>query len=149
MEKEEKDNLLIVTSEHYQWILNVNCISAGTMIIFLLSLTPDFHRTFFSIFHQIINLKLECKPIILAAQDLEINLLIKRYTTKYRWLLRNDLSPCFLLLYLKELGTMITYFRGLANSLCPIVTKLVSWFDMNQAREETLHQNVMEWLAII
>lgn len=30
------------------------------------------------------------------------------------------------------------YLRGLARSLWPIVTKLVSWYDMNHAREETL-----------
>jgi hypothetical protein len=33
---------------------------------------------------------------------------------------------------------MLSYLKGLASTRCPIVTKLVSWFDMNQAREETL-----------
>lgn len=33
---------------------------------------------------------------------------------------------------------LATYFNGLANNRCPIVTKLVSWFDMNHAREDTL-----------
>ena len=31
-----------------------------------------------------------------------------------------------------------TYLKGFASNLWPMVTKLVSWFDMNQAREETL-----------
>lgn len=30
------------------------------------------------------------------------------------------------------------YFKGFARTLWPMVTKLVSWFDINQAREETL-----------
>ena len=30
------------------------------------------------------------------------------------------------------------YLKGFASNLWPMVTKLVSWFDMNQAREETL-----------
>lgn len=30
------------------------------------------------------------------------------------------------------------YLRGFAKMRCPIVTKLVSWLDMNQASEETL-----------
>lgn len=43
-----------------------------------------------------------------------------------------------------DISSSNTYFRGLANNLCPIVTKLVSWFDMNQAREETLHTTLIE-----
>jgi hypothetical protein len=31
-----------------------------------------------------------------------------------------------------------THFRGLASTRCPIVTKLVSWLDMNHARDDTL-----------
>lgn len=33
-----------------------------------------------------------------------------------------------------------SYLKGLANTLCPIVTKLVSWFDINHARDDTLPQ---------
>lgn len=46
----------------------------------------------------------------------------------------------------QRIQNMITYFRGLAKSLWPIVTKLVSWLDMNQASEETLHQTTKELL---
>jgi hypothetical protein len=31
-----------------------------------------------------------------------------------------------------------TYLRGLASTLCPMVTKLISCWDMNHAREDTL-----------
>jgi len=35
----------------------------------------------------------------------------------------------------KQIGT---YFKGFAKTRCPMVTKLVSWFDINQASDETL-----------
>lgn len=38
-------------------------------------------------------------------------------------------------------GYKLTYFKGLARTLWPIVTKLVSWFDMNDAKDETLQRN--------
>lgn len=45
------------------------------------------------------------------------------------------------------------YFNGLARTLWPMVTKLVSWFDMNQAKEETLQhrcKNTLEqWQGMI
>lgn len=37
--------------------------------------------------------------------------------------------------------TDYTYFSGLARTLWPIVTKLVSWFDMNHAKDDTLQYN--------
>jgi hypothetical protein len=36
---------------------------------------------------------------------------------------------------------MVTHFSGLASTRCPIVTKLVSWLDMNHARDDTLHRH--------
>lgn len=45
--------------------------------------------------------------------------------------------------YMFELNyRQVTYLRGFARILCPIVTKLVSWLDMNQAREETLEMKI-------
>jgi hypothetical protein len=35
----------------------------------------------------------------------------------------------------KQFGT---YFNGFAKTRWPMVTKLVSWFDINQASDETL-----------
>jgi hypothetical protein len=44
----------------------------------------------------------------------------------------------FPLIQIGHIKVIQTYFSGLARTLCPIVTKLVSWFDINQARDDTL-----------
>lgn len=42
---------------------------------------------------------------------------------------------------------MKSYLRGLANNLCPIVTKLVSWFDINHARDDTLQKFTKDMIS--
>ena len=43
-------------------------------------------------------------------------------------------------IYQHEIRDRFSYLRGFARTLCPIVTKLVSWLDINQANDETLLQ---------
>ena len=57
-----------------------------------------------------------------------------------KWLLKRISNQ--LIWNLKELDKInkikITYFKSLARTLWPNVTKDVSWFDINQAKEDTL-----------
>ena len=38
----------------------------------------------------------------------------------------------------------MTHLSGLAKTRWPKVTKLVSWLDMNQANDETLHLHIQQ-----
>jgi len=39
---------------------------------------------------------------------------------------------------------LTTHLSGLAKTRWPKVTKLVSWLDMNQANDETLHLHIQQ-----
>lgn len=55
-----------------------------------------------------------------------------------RWTSAEMQMICSGCLRLNRRDEVTTYFSGLARTLCPIVTKLISCCDMNHANEETL-----------